>query len=172
MPLAAGLEAIPDPIRRMLDSTSIRGELMDGLIVYDKRTDPAEALAYDFVFNNLDAGLGPDQPAVSELSGRLRGSDNRASINMSESAGQLSIPGLYSNQLRFKRIDGALSWSRTVAGWALHTSHFFMENSDLSLTIEGDIEQGEAHQLPLFKPYYRTAQQATGKHVQLHAVHA
>ena len=148
MPLAAGLEAIPDPIRRMLDSTSIRGELMDGLIVYDKRTDPAEALAYDFVFNNLDAGLGPDQPAVSELSGRLRGSDNRASITMSESAGQLSIPGLYSNQLRFKRIDGALSWSRTVAGWALHTSHFFMENSDLSLTIEGDIEQGEAHPLP------------------------
>ena len=148
MPLAAGLEAIPDPIRRLLDTTSIRGKLMDGLIVHDKRTDPAEALAYDFVFSNLDAGLGPQQPAVSKLSGRLRGSDNRASVTMSGSAGQLSIPALYSNQLRFKRIDGALSWSRTVAGWALHTDRFFMENSDLSLTIKGDLEQGEARPLP------------------------
>ena len=148
MPLAAGMEFIPDSIRNILDTTSIRGVLFDGLIVHDKRTDLPEALVYDFVFRNLDAGMGPGRPAVKKLSGRLHGSGSRASVTLDGTTAHFNIPDLYSNQLRFDHLDGTLSWSRTVAGWKLHTDTFSMESNDVSLAIKGELAKSDAHPTP------------------------
>ena len=148
MPLAAGMKFIPGPVRDMLDGASIRAQLSDGLVVYDERPDPAEPLSYDLVFTNLDADLGPDRPQVSKLSGRLRGSGNTAGLAMDGTTGQFVIPGLYSNRLRFDRIDGTLSWSRTPAGWELRTDYFYMENNDMSLEVRGGFELDGVHPSP------------------------
>ena len=148
MPLASGMDVISGSIRGLPDTASIRGELSDGLIVYDPRADSVEPLVYDFVFRNLDAGLGPNRPQVSQLSGRLRGSSSRGSLTMSETTGQFGIPDLYANQLLFDRIDGTLSWSQTMRGWELYTDYFYMENNDMSLAVKGGFETDEVHPSP------------------------
>ena len=148
VPLASGVESISGPIRDMLDTASIHCELLDGYIAYDKRSDPEDPLAFDFTFRNLHADLGPDRPAVEQLSGRLHGSGRRAGITMNEAAGRFSIPGLYSNQLLFSSIDGTLSWSGTATGWELYTDHFSVANDDMSLAIRGGAEKEEAHPAP------------------------
>ena len=148
MPLAAGMEAVPGAVRRILDTASIRSELLDGLIIYDQRTDSVEPLVYDFYFRNLDAGMGPGQPGVNILSGRLRGSTSLVRVTMDGTSGQFGIPDLYSNQLLFDRMDGTLSWSQTVRGWELHTDYFYVENNDMSLTVKGGFETDEAHSSP------------------------
>ena len=148
MPLAAGMEFIPGPVRDMLDGTSARAELFDGLVVYDDRPGSTAPLAYDLGFRKLDADLGPQRPQVSNLSGRLRGSDNAAGLTMDGTSGRFGIPGMYRGQLRFDRIDGTLSWSRTLPGWELRTDHFYVENDDMSLAIRGGFEMDEAHASP------------------------
>ena len=148
MPLAAGMEFIPGSVRDMLDRTSMRAELIDGLVVYDERPDTAEPLAYDLVFRNLDADLGPERPEISNLSGRIRGSGSVVTLTMDGTDGQFDIPDLYSNQLQFDRIDGALSWSRTLAGWELRTDYFYMENNDMSLAVRGGFEIDGVHPSP------------------------
>ena len=148
MPLAAGMEFVPGAARRILDSASIRSELLDGLIIYDRRADSVEPLVYDFYFRNLDAGMGPGRPAVNILSGRLQGSTSLVRVTMDGTSGQFGIPDLYSNQLLFERMDGTLSWSQTVRGWELHTDYFYLENNDMSLTVKGGFETDEAHSSP------------------------
>ena len=148
MPLAGGMSFIPGPVRDMLDGTSIGAELSDGLVVYDERPDAAEPLSYDLIFRNLDADLGPERPQISHLSGRLRGSGNAAGLTMNGTTGEFVIPGLYSNRLRFDRIDGTLSWSRTLPGWELRTDDFYMENNDISLAVRGGFEIDGVHPSP------------------------
>ena len=147
-PLASGMGVIPGSIRNILATTSIRAELVDGLIVYGDRPDFTEPFVYDFVFRNLDADLGQERPQISKLSGRLHGSTSVASLTMNGTAGQFSIPDMYSNQLLFDRIEGTLSWSQTVQGWKLHTDYFYMENNDLSLAVRGGFKKDEAHPSP------------------------
>ena len=148
IPLATGMEFIPGPVRNMLDGASIRAELLDGLVVYDDRPGSTVPLSYDFVFREMNAELGPDRPQVSNLSGRLRGSDDAASLTLNGTTGEFGVPGMYSNQLRFDRIDGTLSWSRTIPGWELRTDHFYVENDDMSLAIRGGFEIDEANPSP------------------------
>ena len=147
-PLAAGVESIPGPVRDILDTASIRCELLDGYIAYDARADPEDPLAFDFSFRNLHADLGPERPAVEQLSGRLHGSGKRAGITMDGAAGRFSIPGLYSNRLLFSSMDGTLSWSRPETGWKLHTDHFSVANNDMSLAVRGSAEIEEARPAP------------------------
>ena len=148
MPLAAGMEFIPGPVRNMLDGASIRAGLRDGLVVYDGHPGSATPLSYAFDFRNLDADLGPDRPAAGSLSGRLRGSGNAARLTLDGTTGRFDIPGMYSDQLRFDRIDGTLSWSRTLPGWELRTDYFYVENDDMSLAVRGGFEIGEAQPSP------------------------
>ena len=148
MPLAAGMEFVPGAAGRILDSASIRSELLDGLIIYDRRADSVEPLVYDFYFRNLDADMGPGRPAVNILSGRLQGSTSLVRVTMDGTSGQFGIPDLYSNQLLFERMDGTFSWSQTVRGWELHTDYFYVENNDMSLTVKGGFETDEAHSSP------------------------
>ena len=148
VPLAAGMTFLPGPVRDMLDGTLLRAELLDGLVVYDDRPGSTAPLSYDLVFRNLDADLGPERPQVSNLSGRLRGSDSAASLAMNGTAGRFGVPGMYSNQLGFDRIDGTLSWSRTLPGWKLRTDYFYVENSDMSLAVRGGVEMDGAHPSP------------------------
>ena len=148
MPLAAAMDFIPGSVRDMLDGTSINAELSGGLVVYDGRPDHAEPLSYDLVFRNLDADLGPERPQVGNLSGRLRGSGNTASLTMNGTTGRFVMPGMYRDGLRFDRIDGTLSWSRTVPGWELRTDYFYIENNDMSLAVRGGFELDEAHPSP------------------------
>ena len=148
MPFAAGMEFIPASTRQTLATASVGAELLDGLVVYDGRPGLADPLVYDFVFRNLDAGLGAEGPALSKLSGSLRGSGSRAGLTINGSAGRFRIPGLYGNELPFDRIDGALTWARTARGWRLHTDHFSVQNNDLSLAIRGGLEKHEARPSP------------------------
>lgn len=147
-PLAAGMEFIPASVRELLDGTSARAELLDGLVVHDQRPERAGPLSYDLVFRQLDAGLGPDRPRIGNLSGRIRGSGAAASLTMDGTPGRFVIPGMYDDQLRFDRIDGTLSWTRTAPGWELRTDYFYMENNDMSLALRGGFETGEAHPSP------------------------
>ena len=148
MPLAAGMEFIPGPVRNMLDGASFRAELFDGLVVYDGHPGSTAPLSYGFEFRELDADLGPDRPAAGIRSGRLRGSGNGARLTLDGTAGRFDVPGLYRDQLRFDRIDGTLSWSRTLPGWELRTDHFFVENDDMSLALRGGVEIDEAQPSP------------------------
>ena len=148
MPLAAGMEFIPGPARKLLDRASIRAELLDGLVVYDGHPDSTAPLSYDFEFRKLDADLGPDRPGAGNLSGRLRGSSIAAHLTLEGTGGRFDIPEMYSNQLRFDRIDGALSWARTIPGWELRTDYFYMENDDMSLALRGGFELDEAQPSP------------------------
>ncbi len=137
MPLAPDLEFIPETARRLLKTASIRSELRDGLVVHDRRPDAEQAFVYDLAFRNLDAGLGHGRPGAKITSGRLRGTDNRASVSMNGAGAELSVPDLYSNKLPFSSLDGSLSWSRTADGWKLQTDDLFLENRDMSLAVRG-----------------------------------
>ena len=148
MPLAAGMEFIPGPARKLLDRASIRAELLDGLVVYDGHPDSTAPLSYDFEFRKLDADLGPDRPGAGNLSGRLRGSSIAAHLTLEGTSGRFDMPEMYSNQLRFDRIDGTLSWARTIPGWELRTDYFYMENDDMSLALRGGFELDEAQPSP------------------------
>ena len=137
MPLVSDLEFIPETARRMLKTASIRSELRDGLVVHDRRPDAEQALVYDLAFRNLDADLGHGRPGAKITSGRLRGTDNRASVSMNGAGAEFRVPDLYSNKLPFSSLDGSLSWSRTADGWKLQTDDFFLENRDMSLAVRG-----------------------------------
>ena len=148
MPIAAGMEFVPEAVRDILHTASIRSELLDGMVIYDRRDDSVEPLVYDFHFRNLDARMGPGRPSVNILSGRLSGSDAQVRVALDGTSGRFAIPDLYSNQLLFERMDGTLSWSRTVRGWELHTDYFYMDNNDMSLTVKGGFEIDEAYSSP------------------------
>lgn len=148
LPFVAQLDAIPAPTRDLLDTASIKGELIDGVLVSDQRPDPAQPLLYDFAFRNLDADPGAGRPAMRVSSGRVRGSSVQARLNVNGSSGQLSLPDLYAHALPFTRMDGALAWVRTDQGWQLDTDRFYLENDDMSLALRGRMEQGEGHPSP------------------------
>ena len=148
MPLAPDLEFIPETARRLLKTASIRSELRDGLVVHDRRPGAEQALVYDLAFRNLDADLGHGRPGARITSGRLRGTDNRASVSMNGAGAEFSLPDLYSNRLPFSSLDGSLSWSRAADGWKLQTDDLFLENRDMSLAVRGTAEQGDARALP------------------------
>ena len=147
-PLAHDLEFIPGAAGRLLDTASIRGELLDGLVVYDRRPGAQQALVYQLAFRNLDVNLGPERPDARISSGRLRGTDSRINVAMNGAGTEFSIPGLYSNELAFNSLDGSLTWSRTADGWTLQTDDLFLENRDLSLAIRGTAEKDATQALP------------------------
>ena len=136
-PLAPDLEFIPETARRMLKTASIRSELRDGLVVHDRRPDAEQALVYDLAFRDLDADLGHGRPGAKITSGRLRGTDNRASVSVNGAGAEFRVPDLYGNELPFSSLDGSLSWSRTADGWKLQTDDLFLENRDMSLAVRG-----------------------------------
>ena len=140
-PLAPDLEFVPEAAGRMLENASISGELLNGLVVHDRRPGAQHALVYNLAFRNLDASLGPGRPAAGIRSGRLRGTDSRAGVTMNGGGAEFSIPGLYANELAFSNLDGSLSWMRTEQGWVVHTDDLFMENRDMSLAVRGSAEQ-------------------------------
>ena len=141
--------SFPVRVRNMLDGASIRAELLDGLVVYDDTSRQHSAACHTVsTFRKLDADLGPDRPQVSNLSGRLRGSDNAASLAMNGTTGGFAVPGMYNDPLRFDRIDGTLSWSRTAPGWELRTDYFYVENSDMSLAVRGGFAMDGLHPSP------------------------
>ena len=148
LPFASNPGLVPAATRRLLDTASLQGELLGGLIVHDRRPDPAAALVYDFGFRNLHAALGAGRPALQISSGRVRGTDARARLTMNGSNGRLRLPELYENELAFRRLDGALVWSRTGQGWKLDTDRFYLENSDMSLALRGGLEQAGTRPLP------------------------
>ena len=140
MPLAHDMGFIPEAAGRTLERASIRSTLRDGLVVYDRRPGTEQALVYDLAFRNLDADFGPGLPAVNITSGKLRGTDRRIGVAMNGAGAQFNIPDLYSNELAFDNLDGALTWSRTAAGWKLQTDDLFLENRDMSLALKGTAE--------------------------------
>ena len=148
MPFIPDLALIPDESRQLVTNATLQSELLDGLVISDQRPDPAAALVYDFVFRNLAADLGADQPAVQLSSGRLRGTDKQARLTLDGSHGQLGLPNLYEQALPFERLDGALAWARTEQGWRLDTDRFYLENSDISLALRGRMEQDGKRPLP------------------------
>ena len=147
-PLAPDLEFIPEAAGSMLEQASISGELLDGLVVHDRRPGAQQALVYDLAFRNLDASLGPGRPAAGIRSGRLRGTADRAGIAVDGGGAEFSIPDLYANDLAFSALRGSLSWMRTAQGWVLHTDDLFMENRDMSLAVRGSAEQTGARASP------------------------
>ncbi len=147
LPLAAQLELLPAAIPALPDTASLRGELLDGLLVHDRRADAAELLEYDVAFRNLDAG-GGDRPAVQISAGRVRGTDSEIRLSMNGSSGQFSRPDLYEQELAFAHIDGALTWTRTTPGWTLELDRFYLENRDMALALRGQLQQGASHPLP------------------------
>ena len=148
MPLAPDLEFVPEAARRLLDTASVRGELLDGLVVHDGRPGAEQPLVYNLAFRNLDASLGPGRPAAAITSGRVRGTDSRVSVAMNGVGAQFRIPDFYSNDLAFNSLDGSLSWSRTADGWKLQTDDLFLENRDMSLALRGSAEKDAARPSP------------------------
>ena len=92
IPLTAGLEMIPEAVRRSITTGSIRCELTNGLIIYDVGADVDEPFVYDLAFMNLATDLAPDQPVISKLSGRLRGSTTRAALTLQGTPGEFNYP--------------------------------------------------------------------------------
>ncbi len=148
MPLTAGLELIPDTISRSITPGSIRCELDEGLVIYDAGTGVDEPFVYDFAFRNLATDLAPGQPAISKLSGRLRGSTNRASLTLEGTPGEFNIPSVYDNSISFTHLNGTIFWRRVAGGWKLQTDKLSLISDDLSLTIKGELEKDEAQPLP------------------------
>ena len=101
IPLIADLETIPGSIRRSLGTGSINGELGEGLIIYDPGAAAGEKFLYDVSFRDLAVGFGPDRPAISKLSGRLRGSTTRALLAMHGDAAGFKIPSVYDQAVFF-----------------------------------------------------------------------
>ena len=147
-PLASDMAFMPEVARRMLDTASLRGELLDGLFVYDRRPATQQVLVYDLAFRNLDAGLGAGRPGAKITSGRLRGTDSRIGVAMNGVGAEFSIPDIYEDDLAFDSLDGSLSWSLTADGWALQTDDLLLENRDMSLAVRGTAEQHEARPSP------------------------
>ena len=147
-PLARDFEFIPADARRLLDTATLRSELLDGLIIYAQGADAEPALVYDLAFRNLYVALGPDQPLAEISSGRLRGADARGNITLNGASAGFVVPELFSNTLRFDKLEGALSWSHTAAGWTLQTDALALENQDLSLALRGSAQHHEESPSP------------------------
>ena len=148
MPLAPGLEFIPEAARCLLDTASVRGELLDGLVVHDGRPGAQQPLVYNLAFRNLDASLGQGRPSAGITSGRVRGTGSWGSVTMNGAGAGFRIPDYYSNDLAFGNLDGSLSWARAADGWKLQTDNLFMENRDMSLALRGSAAKDAARPSP------------------------
>ena len=148
IPLIADLETIPGSIRRSLGTGSINGELGEGLIIYDPGAAAGEKFLYDVSFRDLAVGFGPDRPAISKLSGRLRGSTTRALLAMHGDAAGFKIPSVYDQAVFFNDISGEISGSKDARGWRLQTDELSLKTNDFYLVVNGNIEKDDAHRLP------------------------
>lgn len=149
-PLAAGVEGLPEAVKAPLKSGAISAaELTNGLLIYQPDTAASERFIYDVAFEDLAAALGPDKPAISRLSGRLRGSASRALLSLDATAGAFRMPLIYEDAISFTRINGELLWLRNAAGWRLQTEALRFETDDFSLVVGGDLTQDEDRDLPL-----------------------
>lgn len=149
MPLAAGAEGLPEAVTAPLKSGAISAaELTDGLLIYRPGATADERFIYDVAFEDLAAALAPDKPAISRLSGRLRGSTSRALLSLDATAGAFRMPLIYEAPVSFARISGELLWLRNAAGWKLQTDALRFETDDFSLVVGGDLTQDEAQDLP------------------------
>ena len=149
-PLTAGLEGLPEAVKAPLKSGAISAaELTDGLLIYQPGAAPAERFIYDVAFRDLAVALAPDKPAVSRLSGRLRGSASRALLSLDAAASTFRMPLIYEDAIAFTRISGELLWLRNAAGWRLQTDALRFETDDFSLLVGGDLTQDGPRDLPL-----------------------
>ena len=139
-PLAQDLKFMPEATRRLLDTATLRSELLDGLLIYDRRADAAQTLVYDLAFRNLQAALGPGRAAAEIASGRLRGTDHGGSVTINSGDAKFVIPDYYDNALAFDKLEGSLFWSRAANGWTLQTDDLFLKNHDLSLALRGSAQ--------------------------------
>ena len=149
MPLTAGVEGLPEALKAPLKSGAISAaELTDGLLIYRPGAAADERFIYDVAFEDLAAALAPDKPAISRLSGRLRGSASRALLSLDATAGAFRMPLIYEDAVSFTRISGELLWLRNAAGWKLQTDALRFETDDFSLVVGGDLTQDGAPGLP------------------------
>ena len=149
MPLTAGVEGLPEALKAPLKSGAISAaELTDGLLIYRPGTATDQRFIYDVTFRDLAAALAPDKPAISRMSGRLRGSASRALLSLDATAGAFRMPLIYEDAVSFTRISGELLWLRNAAGWKLQTDALRFETDDFSLVVGGDLTQDEAPGLP------------------------
>ena len=148
-PLAAGVEGLPEALKAPLKSGAVSAaELTDGLLIYQPDAVAGERFIYDVAFRDLAAALAPDKPAISRLSGRLRGSASRALLSLDAAAGAFRMPPIYEDAVSFARISGELLWLRNAAGWRLQTDALRFETDDFSLAVGGDLTQDGPRGLP------------------------
>lgn len=144
------MEHLPlsEDLRGELYAFQPRGSMTDMRLSWQEESDQAKGFSIESGFDHLSLAAGARRPGFSNLSGRIKASQEGGEITLASRALSLSFPGVFASQsLPFDRLDAQMSWSAkhllstteksTVPELELSVRKFAVSNPDLALEVLG-----------------------------------
>ncbi|NKB38651.1 MAG: TIGR02099 family protein [Gammaproteobacteria bacterium] len=140
-PFISNLSFIPDTVKKELASFSIEGQLREGKLIYDPAKPVSERFQFDTRFENINADLGKDMPALSNMSGHLYGYLDKGVLSLDTRSTELNLEMFNIKSLQLNSLKGEVSWIKNTDEWSLNARHLNLENEDISAELTGLIRK-------------------------------
>lgn len=139
---------LPDDWRDQLAALQPDGALSDMRLSWQEEGDQAKGFSIEFGFENLSLAPGAKRPGFTNLSGRLRATQEGGEISLASKSSSLSFPGVFeSPSFPIDRLDAQMSWSAKhllstqgqspAAEVDLTVRKLSLSNPDLALEVSG-----------------------------------
>lgn len=139
---------LPDRLRGEFATYAPSGSMTDLRLSWLEEGDQAKGFSIESGFDNLSFVAGETRPGFSNLSGRIKASQEGGEVSLASRSLGLSFPGVFTAQtLQFDRLDAEIGWSAkqpltasekpSASEVDLVLRKFTVSNPDLALELSG-----------------------------------
>lgn len=119
---------LPKNASSFLEKSSLKGSVEQ--LFYFADLD-AKHFAVNGNFNHLKIAPSDAIPGIENLTGRLKGTDEKGQLDLVTKDASMTTSGLFREALSIKKLVGKIAWQQTADEWLVSSPHIDVDSPDI-----------------------------------------